>query len=150
MKKSVPYIISTLVILAFAVGPAMAQSSSASTSANTVTHTLSDAQIGKIRAIRSEGEKRAAPLALRLAATAKQIYGNMLAGKEDEQLRQKLGAEVDKIVVELLSIKGQSMREMVGVLTPEQKQEIRSEIEKPEASGDLSEMIMRYFHVAEK
>ena len=57
---------------------------------------------------------------------------------------------MDEVVVGLLSIKGQSIREMVKVLTPEQKQLIRVEMTKPGAPGDLSELIMKVFGVPEK
>ena len=38
--------------------------------------------------VKSETEKRAAPLAVRVATIAKRIYENMLSEKPDEALRQ--------------------------------------------------------------
>ncbi|MBA2341564.1 MAG: Spy/CpxP family protein refolding chaperone [Pyrinomonadaceae bacterium] len=111
---------------------------------------LSEAQKQKIKFIRSEAEKTAAPLALRLAQVAKRIYENMLAEKPDEELRQRLSSEMNEVVVALLSIKGQSMRDAVNALTAEQKQVIRSEMRKPGAPGDLMELIMRVFNLPEK
>lgn len=97
-----------------------------------------------------ESEKKVAPLAMRLAAAAKRIYENMLSEKEDDVLRQSLSKEMNEAVVGILAIKGQSIREMVRVLTPEQRQFIRNEMRKPDAPGDLSELIMRVFNVPEK
>lgn len=111
---------------------------------------LTAAQLQAIKSVRIESEKKAAPLALRLASTAKQIYKNMLSEKEDEALGQRLSREMDKVVVALLALKGQSIRDMVRVLTPEQRQLMRSEMQKPGAPGDLSELIMRVFNVPEK
>jgi Spy/CpxP family protein refolding chaperone len=111
---------------------------------------LSEAQKQAIKSIRSESEKKAAPFALELAATAKKIYENMLAEKPDEQLRARLAQEMNEIVVKILSIKGQSIRDMVGVLTPEQKQLIRREMRKPDAPGDLTDLIVRTFKIPEK
>lgn len=113
-------------------------------------HPLSESQLRAIKSIRSESEKKAAPLAMRLGATAMQIYENLLADEEDEQLRGRLTKEMDEVVVGLLSIKGQSIRDMVKVLTAEQKQLIRGEMTKPGAPGDLSELIVKVFGVPEK
>jgi Spy/CpxP family protein refolding chaperone len=111
---------------------------------------LTAAQLQSIKSIHTESEKKAAPLALRLALAAKRIYENMLSEKEDEALRQRLSREMDEVVVGMLAIKGQSIREIVRVLTPEQRQLVRSEMQKPGAPGDLSELIMRVFNVPEK
>jgi Spy/CpxP family protein refolding chaperone len=111
---------------------------------------LTAEQVQTIKSIRAESEKKAAPFASRLASVAKQIYENMLSEKEDEALRRRLSGEMDEVVVELLAIKGQSIREMVRVLTPEQRQFIRREMQRPGAPGDLSELIMKVFNITEK
>lgn len=111
---------------------------------------LSPAQLKAIKSIRAESEKKAAPLALQLAAVVKRIYENMLSEKEDAVLRRRLGKEMDRIAAQLLAIKGQSIRETVGVLTPEQRSLVRDEMRKPGAPADLSELIARIFGVPEK
>lgn len=111
---------------------------------------LSPAQLQAIKSVRAESEKKAAPLALRLATVAKQIYENMLSEREDAALRRKLSREMDGVATQLLAIKGQSIRGMVRVLTPEQRSFVRSEMRKPDAPGDLSELITRVFSVPEK
>jgi hypothetical protein len=108
---------------------------------------LSDDQLSRIKAIRAEAEKKAAPLALRLASVARQTYGNMLSDKEDASLRERLRGEMEQVVGELLSIKGQAIRDVIGVLTPFQKQLVRSEMNKPSASGDLMEVMVRIFNI---
>lgn len=111
---------------------------------------LSEAQISSIKAIRSASEKRAAMYALQLAAATRRIYKNMMAEHEDHALRKKLSKEMDAAVLAVLAIKGQSIREMIHVLSPEQKDFIRREMRKPGASADLSELIMKTFAVPEK
>lgn len=108
---------------------------------------LSEAQLKRMQEIRTAAAKKAAPVALMLAATVKQIYENMLADKEDDALRQKLDKQLNEIGSQILAVKGQSIRDMVGVLTPEQKQFVKTELAKPGATGDLGEMIERVFNL---
>ena len=49
--------------------------------------------------------------------------------------------------VKILLLKGQSTRETVNALTPEQKSLLKKEMEKPDAPADLSELIERIFNV---
>lgn len=113
-------------------------------------HTLTEAQKQAIKRIQAESEKRAAPAALRLAEVVRRVYENMLADKPDEELRSRLSAEMKEAAWELLAIKGQSIRETVNVLTPEQKQLVRDEMRKPGAPADLSEVIAHTFRLDEK
>jgi Spy/CpxP family protein refolding chaperone len=113
-------------------------------------HTLSEAQKQAIKRIRVESEKKAAPAALRFAGIVNKIYENMLSDKPDEELRARLSAEMKETAGELLTIKGQSIRETVNVLTPEQKQLIKSERLKPGAPADLSEVIAHTFNLTDK
>lgn len=113
-------------------------------------HTLSEAQRRTIARIKAESEKRAAPAAARLAGVVSGLYANMLADRPDERQRAKLDAELKELTWELLVIKGQLMRDTVAVLTPEQKQLVKSEMKKPGAPADLSEVIARTFKLDEK
>ena len=136
-----------LALASFAAQTAAAQTPSP---AGAAAQPLSEAQRQAMKSIKTESEKKAAPLAAQLAATAKQIYENMLSDKEDEALRQKLDKELNETAGKLLAIKGQSIREMVGVLAPAQKQFVREEMRKPGAPGDLSELIERLFNSPEQ
>jgi hypothetical protein len=104
----------------------------------------------KIKRIQIESEQKAAPAALRLAAIVKRIYENMLADRPDEKLRARLSAEMKDAAWTLLAIKGQTVRDIVNVLTLEQKQFIKSEMRKSGAPGDLSEVISRAFKLTDK
>lgn len=111
---------------------------------------LSEAQLRAIKSIQSASERKAGPLALRLAMTAKRIYENMLADRENQALRRRLSRELHEAAAALLSIKGQSVRDVIGVLTPEQKRLVRTEMRKPGAPGDLMEVIARTFNISDK
>lgn len=125
----------------------LAQTAPAASNKPDVSPHLTAAQLQTIESIRAESKKKAAPFALRLASAAKQIYENMLSEHEDEALRQRLSGEMNEVVVELLAIKGRSIRDMVRVLTPEQKKFVKSEMQKLGAPDDLSELIVRMFKV---
>ncbi len=111
-------------------------------------HSLSEAQKNSLKQIRSDSEKKAAPLALELASTVKQVYENVLSERENQRLRHRLDRRLHAIAAQLLTIKGQSIRDSVNVLTPEQKQLLKDEMRKPNAPGDLMELIGKIFSVS--
>jgi uncharacterized membrane protein len=129
---------------------AMAQTPTQAAQTSDAAHTLSEVQKQALRQIHIDSEKQAAPVALRLAEIVHKVYENMLADQPDEQLRTRLSAEMRDITWELLSIKGQAIRAMVSVLTPEQRQLIKSELSKPGAPADLSEVIAHTFKLTDK
>ncbi len=98
-----------------------------------------------MKRIKSESEKQAAPLAIQLASVARQIYENMLSDKENQKLRRRLSHQMNEIASKLLAIKGQSIRDTVAVLTPEQKRTLRDEMRKPGAPAELTELISKLF-----
>lgn len=120
--------------------PFQPQSSALSTGAS-----LSEAQQRAIKRIKAASGRKAVLPALRLAGIVRRIYNNMLADKPDEKLRVKLSAELKETTWELLTIKGQAIRETVNALTREQKQLIKDEMRKPGAPADLGELIDHTF-----
>lgn len=111
---------------------------------------LTTAQLEAFKSIRTESEKKAAAYGLQLAVATKQIYGNMMSDKEDNKLRRKLSKQMNEAVVGILAVKGQSIREMLKVLTVEQRQLVKNEMQKPDAPSDLSEIIVRLFKIPAK
>ncbi|SOD95241.1 Spy/CpxP family protein refolding chaperone [Spirosoma fluviale] len=148
MRHNLLIIFVQFVLICTVVGRGIAQSPSTALALSDTSHHLSKDQLAAMKRIQTESEKKAAPVALRLAQTVKQIYANMLADQEDKTLRQQLAIQMNKATIELLSIKGQSMRDIVGVLTPEQKQLVKQEMQKPNAKADLAELIGKMFNVA--
>lgn len=112
--------------------------------------TLTETQKQALQAIDDGAKKKAAPIALRFARIVKDIYENMLADKPDVDLRAKLDNEMKETTWELLSIKGQSIRDSVALLTPEQKLLVRAEMAKPGAPADLMEVLGKTFKPAGK
>ncbi|MEP6754132.1 MAG: hypothetical protein ABJA67_01425, partial [Chthonomonadales bacterium] len=111
---------------------------------------LSAEQRQAIESINREAMQKAAPVALKMEATARKIYQNMLADHPDDNLRQSLAEDLSGITNQLLTIKGGSIRDAVGILTKEQKLIIQSEMVKPGAPGDLSEIIAKKFGLEQK
>ena len=111
---------------------------------------LTEAQKQALQAIDDDAKKKAMPMALRLAAVVKEIYENMLADQPDEDLRARLANEMKEATWDLLSVKGQAIRDSVALLTPEQKQLVRTEMSKPEAPADLLEVLGKIFKPAGK
>jgi Spy/CpxP family protein refolding chaperone len=129
---------------------ARAQTTQGATVQADAAHTLTDAQKQAIKRIQTDAEKQAAPAALRLAGIVNKIYENMLADEPDEKLRADLSAQMEKATWTLLSIKGQSIHDIVRVLTPAQRQLVKVEMQKPGAPSDLSEVVTHIFKLDEK
>ena len=134
-------------LLALLIQHESARGQSLSQTGDAANKSLSESQVKAIKSIVSTSEKKAAPLAIQLAATAKLIYENMLAPKEDQRRRLRLSKQLNRITNELLGIKGQSMRDVIAVLTPAQKQLVREEMSKPGQPADLMELIKRVFKI---
>lgn len=138
------------VLICCAAGATLSQTKVGATVQVDPVHTLTDAQKQEIKRIQTDAEKRAAPAALRLAGIVGKIYENMLADKPDERLRASLSAQMERATWALLSIKGQSIYDIVRVLTPAQRQLVKVEMQKPGAPSDLSEVVAHVFKLDNK
>lgn len=148
-NQSILFFLSLFVFM-IAATSATAQTVPNSDTAQAAERRLSEAQLQSIKSIQTKWAKLAAPLALHLAVTVKAVYANMLRDKEDARLRERLGAEMHTVAGELLAIKGQSIREVLHVLTPIQKLLIKNEMGKANAPADLMELTVRTFNIPEK
>jgi Spy/CpxP family protein refolding chaperone len=106
---------------------------------------LTDTQQTAIADIRSETQQKAAPVAATLAATVKESYENMLSDQSDPALQEKLCRQAAESLAQLITIANQGMQKGVAVLTPEQRQRVRSEMGKPGAPGDLLDLIAKVY-----
>jgi Spy/CpxP family protein refolding chaperone len=106
---------------------------------------LTDTQQTAIAVVRSETQQKAAPVAATLAATVKESYENMLSDHSDPALQEKLCRQAAESVAQLITIANQGMQKGVAVLTPEQRQRVRSEMGKPGAPGDLFDLIAKVY-----
>ena len=145
-----PSPLSLTILLVASLGLARASAAQSPAAAADGPPPLSAEQRQAMAQVKSEAEKRAALPAVRLAATAKLIYENILRDQPDEELRRKLEQELNASVAEVLAVKGQSFRDAVKVLTPAQREWVRREVAKPEVAGDLGEIIARLFGLSDK
>ncbi len=106
---------------------------------------LNESQRQAVTAIRSSAKAKAAPLAARLATLARQANRNMLADQPDEAVGQRLGEQIRATLRDLLSVRIQSIKETLKLLTPEQRAWLRKEMDRPGAPADLMELIERGF-----
>jgi len=107
--------------------------------------TLSSLQIEEINAVKARAETRAKQPALQMAATIRRIYANMLSPHEDQRLRHTLSEQLHRDAGKLLDIKGQSFRESLAILTPEQRTTILTALNQPDAPQDIGELIEKTF-----
>src|SRR3954447_10782775 len=107
-----------LAALAFASAQtAQAQANPDTTAQADAARTLTDAQRQAIKTIQTEADRRAAPAVLRLDGIMSKVYANMLAERPDARLRATLSARMEKATWALFAIKGQSVYEILRVLT---------------------------------
>ena len=122
----------------------------ANVSAAQTTASLSPQQVEALKKVKVDTEKAAAPYAMKLAETAKQIYANMLSDKEDQKLRKRLAKQLHLYTAKLLDIRGESYRAALNVLTPDQRQLVRDELKKPGAPTDIADIIVKTFGLSDK
>jgi Spy/CpxP family protein refolding chaperone len=99
----------------------------------------------KVQALENDTKAQSEKLNAKIAETAKNIDRNLLSGKPDDELDRKLSAdfssEVSQLVSSAIQAKLSATREMVKVLTPDQKAALLAELEKPGANPDITELI---------
>jgi Spy/CpxP family protein refolding chaperone len=141
--------IASLLFLVCIGAPLQAQQASSAearpTSEATKPLALTADQKRALESIEEAAKRKAESGGLKLAGTVRQVYENMLSDFPDEAKGQRLGADMKEAMWELLSIKGESIRDSVQVLTPQQKAKLRAEIAKPDAPSDLTELIRKLF-----
>jgi Spy/CpxP family protein refolding chaperone len=112
--------------------------------------TLSEAQKNAMRSIQAESERQSVPVAQKLGETLRSVYANLLSDKPDAALDRKLDGEIKETAGQLLSIKSRSIRDIVALLTPEQKTLVRSEFGKTGVPDDPIDLIVHVLGSAEK
>jgi hypothetical protein len=111
----------------------------------TLTEAQQQALQQALQAAESAGKSEAAALAVKIAEVAKSFDRNILSGKPDAELDVKLSnqlvAAVGEVVTAALHAKLNGVREIVKVLTPEQKKILLAELDKPDTNPDLTELV---------
>jgi len=95
----------------------------------------------------AEAKEKIQPSAEKLASLAKDINRNVLSDKLNEALVEKLRAELldtaAGLVKAAVDMKLSTVSELGKVLTPEQKKFLLTELEKPGAPSDLTELVQK-------
>jgi|ERR1700677_2149933 hypothetical protein len=112
---------------------------------NTLTAAQQQALQQALQAVETAGQSEAAPLAVKIGVIARSFDRNVLAEKPDAELDVKLSNQlveaVGAVVTAELHAKLNGVREMIKVLTPQQKKILLAELDKPDINPDLTELV---------
>jgi Spy/CpxP family protein refolding chaperone len=99
----------------------------------------------RVQTLESDAKAQVDKQNAKIAEIAKNIDRNLLSGNPSEELDRKLSAdfatEVTNLVNATIQAKLAAVREMVKVLTPEQKAVLMAALDKPGANPDLAELV---------
>jgi len=99
----------------------------------------------KVQALENDAKAQVDKQNAKIAEIARNIDRNLLSVQPNEELDRKLSAdfaaEVTNLVNATIQAKLAAVREMVKVLTPEQKIVLLAALEKPGANPDLAELV---------
>jgi hypothetical protein len=122
----------------------------AASKGNTLTAEQKQALQQKAQTLENDTKSQAEKATAKMSEIAKSIDRNLLSGKPDDELDRKLSAdfaaEVTNLVSAAIQAKLSASKEMVKVLTPDQKAVLLAEVEKPGANPDLTELISKVFN----
>jgi Spy/CpxP family protein refolding chaperone len=111
---------------------------------------LSEDQKRAVMAIVGESRRKGAPLAARAAKGAKEFDENVLSEKPDAEADLKAQQEITDALTVVAVLRLQTIRDVVAVLTPEQKRLLKDEMAKPGAPSALLEALARVFKLPEQ
>jgi hypothetical protein len=116
---------------------------------NLLTETQKQALEKAKQAMDNETKTKTVAITLKLTALAKSLDRNMLADQPDPETDKKLLNDLVQTVTDMvtgvLQTKIAADREVVKLLTPEQKKILLAEIDKADANPDLAELIGKLF-----
>jgi hypothetical protein len=116
---------------------------------NSLSETQKKALENAKQSMENETKTKTVAITLKLAALAKSLDRNMLADQPDPEVDKKLLNDLVQTVTEMvagvLQTKIAGDREVIKLLTPEQKKLLRDEVEKVGSNPDLSELIGKLF-----
>jgi Spy/CpxP family protein refolding chaperone len=118
--------------------------------ADATKYPLSDEQRRAIRSILTKSKLAGVPLALMGAQGAKEFDENVLSEKPDAEADKRAGKKLSDGLAALAALRLQTIRDVVALLTPEQKQLLRAEMSKPGAPSALLEVLARVFNLPEE
>lgn len=111
---------------------------------------LSDEQKRALQSILTKSKLAAAPLALMGAAGAKEFDENVLAETPDAASGERATKQLLDSLAGLAQLRLQAIRDVVALLTPEQKRLLRAEMSKPGTPTALLEVLARVFKLPQE
>ena len=117
--------------------------------ANALTAAQKQALQQTLQSIENDSKTKAEALAQKLGLAAKSFDRYILSGKPDPELDRKMSADfvgaVTEVVAMAVQLKLSQMREIVKILTPEQRKLLLTELDKPDSNPDLTELAAKVF-----
>ncbi|MDT5261166.1 MAG: hypothetical protein QOC61_170 [Acidobacteriota bacterium] len=113
-------------------------------------HPLSEEQKRAIRSILTKAKLEGVPLALMGAQGAKEFDENILSETPSAESDQKATRKLLDGLAGVAELRLQTIRDVVALLTPEQKQLLRAEMSKPGTPTALLEVLARVFKLPEE
>lgn len=105
------------------------------------TNLLSPKQMKQIMALKDSVTKSLPTVLPRLFEVLQKININLLADQPDDSLGKQYNKEAGEVVLQVLNSLSDVMKQMVSILTPEQKQKIREAMKDPNAPKDMINLI---------
>lgn len=118
--------------------------------ADSLKHPLSDEQKRAIRSILTKSKLEGAPLALLGAEGAKEFDENVLSETPSAESDEKASKKLFDGLAGVAALRLQTIRDVVALLTPEQKRLLRDEMSKPGTPTALLEVLARVFKLPEE
>ena len=110
-------------------------------------HPLSEEQRRAIQSILTKSKLEGVPLALLGAAGAKEFDENVLAEAPDAAADERATNQLLNSLAGVARLRLQTIRDVVALLTPEQKRLLRAEMSKPGTPTALLEVLARVFQL---
>ena len=111
---------------------------------------LSDEQKRAIQAILTKSKLAGAPLALLAAQGAKEFDENVLAEAPDAASDERATNKLLDSLAGVARLRLQTIKDVVALLTPEQKRLLRAEMSKPGTPTALLEVLARVFKLPQE
>jgi hypothetical protein len=111
---------------------------------------LSEEQKRAIQSILTKAKLEAVPLGLLGAAGAKEFDENVLAQAPDAAADERTTKQLLDSLAGVARLRLQTIRDVVALLTPEQKRLLRAEMSKPDTPTALLEVLSRVFKLPQE
>ncbi|MFL6255788.1 MAG: hypothetical protein ACJ74T_12315 [Pyrinomonadaceae bacterium] len=118
--------------------------------ADALAYPLSDEQKRAIQSILAKSKLVGAPLALLGAEGAKEFDENVLAESPDAALDERATKQLLDSLAGVARLRLQTIKDVVALLTPEQKRLLRAEMSKPGTPTALLEVLARVFKLPQE